>query len=104
MNYDFLPEAETEFEQAVAYYDQHGFGLGDEFADEIQDAIQRILAHPEAWQSYHHGTRRCLTRRFPYGVVYQIQPTQILIVAVVNLWREPGYWGERLSEPKKPLL
>ena len=102
MNYEFLPEAETEFKQAVAYYDQQGFHLGDEFVNEVQNSIQRILTHPEAWSSYHHETRRCLTRRFPYGVVYQIRGDQILIVAVANLWREPGYWAKRLSEPQKP--
>jgi plasmid stabilization system protein ParE len=100
MNYEFLPEARAEFEQAVAYYDQCGLGLGDEFTNEVEAAIRRVLTQPEAWSPYHHGTRRCLTQRFPYSVVYQIRPNLILVVAVAHLRREPGYWTARLASPR----
>jgi len=39
MNYEFLPEARAEFEQAVLHYDQCGLGLGDEFTDEVGAGI-----------------------------------------------------------------
>jgi plasmid stabilization system protein ParE len=97
MNVEFLTEARAEFEQVVAYYDQCGLGLGDEFTNEVEATIRRITDQPEAWSPYHHGTRRCLTRRFPYGVVYQIRSDFILIVAVAHLRREPGYWAARLQ-------
>ena len=97
MIYEFLPEARAEFEQAVVHYDHCGLGLGDEFADEVEAGIRRILNQPEAWSGYHHGTRRCLTQRFPYGVVYQIRPNLILIIAIAHLCREPGYWATRLT-------
>jgi plasmid stabilization system protein ParE len=100
MNFEFLPEARAEFEQAIAYYDHCGLGLGDEFANEVEAAIRRVLPQPEAWSLYHHGTRRCLTRRFPYSVVCQIRPGLILIVAVAHLRREPGYWAGRLAKPQ----
>lgn len=97
MNYEFLPEALVEFEQAIAHYDQCGLGLGNEFTDEVEAAIGRILAHPEAWSSYHHDTRRCLTNRFPYGVVDQVRTDMIRVVAVAHLHREPGYWANRVE-------
>jgi plasmid stabilization system protein ParE len=100
MNYEFLAEARAEFEQAVAHYDQWGLGLGDEFTDEMEAAIRRIVNQPEAWSNYHHGTRRCLTRRFPYGIVYQVRPDLILIVAVAHLRREPNYWIARMANPR----
>jgi len=99
MTYEFLPEARAEFEQAVTHYDQCGLGLGDEFTDEVEAAIRRILNQPEAWANYHHATRRCLARRFPFGVVYQIRPNLILIVAIAHLRREPEYWAVRLVNP-----
>ncbi len=99
MNHEFLPEAQAEFGRAVAYYDQCGLGLGDEFVAEVEAAIRRILDYPHAWSEYHHGTRRCLTRRFPYGVVYQVRTGLILVVAVAHLRREPGYWVARLQPP-----
>jgi hypothetical protein len=43
-------------------------------------------------------TRRTVAavrRRFPYGVVYQILESEILVVAITHLHRRPGYWRDR---------
>jgi toxin ParE1/3/4 len=39
--------------------------------------------------------RRCLTRVFPYGILYTIERELILILAVAHLAREPDYWKPR---------
>ena len=52
MKYFFHPEAEAEFIQAV----------------EVYSTIERIAAYPKAWTILTDDIRRCLTRRFPYGV------------------------------------
>ncbi|WP_233787150.1 hypothetical protein [Dulcicalothrix desertica] len=39
--------------------------------------------------------RRCMTRRFPYGILYTIEQHYILILAVMHCSREPGYWKSR---------
>jgi hypothetical protein len=39
--------------------------------------------------------RRCLVRVFPYGVLFRVHPEQIVIVAIMHLHRDPGYWKER---------
>lgn len=36
------------------------------------------------------------TDRFPYGVIYVLEPDHVWIVALMHLHREPGYWRERL--------
>jgi toxin ParE1/3/4 len=41
----------------------------------------------------HH--RRCLTRRFPFGVIYTVGDDEIVVVAVMNLRREPNSWHNR---------
>jgi hypothetical protein len=40
-------------------------------------------------------TRRCLTNKFPYGILYRIVENNIRIMAVMNLHRKPGYWKNR---------
>jgi toxin ParE1/3/4 len=40
--------------------------------------------------------RRCMTKKFPYAILYTIEPDDsILIVAVMHCSRKPGYWKER---------
>jgi hypothetical protein len=98
MRIRFLEIAQLEFDQAVAYYNYESSGLGDEFVAEVIKAIDRIGEHPEAWHRLSARTRRCRTRRFPYGIIYQIREGEILIVAIANLHRRPDFWENR---PKK---
>ena len=49
MKFLFHPEAETEFAQAIEYYEEKEEGLGYDFAVEVYSTIERILAYPKAW-------------------------------------------------------
>ncbi len=100
MNVEFLKPAAQEFYEAVAFYNLQRQGLGKKFAKEVEDAIERIIQNPEAWTtiSSSNQARRCLTHRFPYGVIYQIRQNTLLVVAVLHLRRRPQAWRERLAK------
>jgi hypothetical protein len=95
LKYFFHPSAETEINQAVDYYNQCQSGLGREFAKEIHAVIKNILSYPDAWAPLSLNTRRCLTKRFPYGVIYQKTQQEVIIIAVMHLNRAPDYWRDR---------
>ena len=90
----FHPEAEAEFNDAVDYYDACQAGLGLEFAREVHRQ-ENICDFPLAWTPLSQNTRRCLLRRFPYGVVYQFKAGEIVIIAIMQLNRKPDYWRKR---------
>ena len=95
MNFAFHPEAETEFLEAVNYYEDRERGLGYDFAIEVLATIQNIAIYPTAWPFIEEGVRRCLVHRFPFGVIYSIEQEEILVLAVMHLRRHPDYWKER---------
>ena len=95
MKFTFHPDADAEFDQAVAYYEARQSGLGIELADEVLVTIARILDHPKAGSPFSKNTWRCLTKRFPYGIIYQIHEDTVRIIAVAHLSRRPGYWENR---------
>lgn len=95
MKYSFHPEAKKEFLEAISYFEGVRAGLGLEFSKEVFSTIQRIIYFPLAWSKFSENTRKCLTNRFPFGVIYQIIEGGILIVAVMQLNRKPDYWKER---------
>ena len=72
-------------------------GLGYQFAIEIFAAVERIKANSGMWLILYDQVRRCLIHRFPYGVIYSVdeQKSELLILAVMHLHRQPGYWSER---------
>lgn len=93
-----LKEAQQDLENSVDYYNGESPSLGYEFADEFYHTIDRIFDNPDAWPAISKRTRRCLTRRFPFAVIYQIRDTTILVIAVMHLNRHPDYWKERSGE------
>ena len=96
MSFHFHPEAERELREAVEYYEDIEAGLGYDLSVEVYSAIQRAVAYPRAWPVLDGEIRRALVRRFPYGALYAEQEGALIIVAVMNLRREPGYWKDRL--------
>ena len=99
MKWDFHPEALEEYREATLYYAERDPVLALRFVEAVEEAIRRILESPERWRVLDEDIRRCLTRVFPYGVLYTIEPEFILIVAVMHCSREPGYWKRRVATP-----
>lgn len=97
MKYSFHPEAKEELFKTINYFDECRSGLGLEFSKEVFSTIQRIIHFPSAWSKFSENTRRSLTNRFPYGIIYQIIEEEILIIAVMQLNREPHYWEKRIK-------
>lgn len=87
--------AEREFAEAVDYYNAQQRGLGFEFAAEIKCAFERIAAFPNAWPRFSDRSRRYLVSRFPYGVLHQIRAEDIVVLAIMDLRRDPERWRER---------
>jgi len=59
MKYAFHPEAESEFLDAIDYYEACELGLGYDFAMEVHSTIENILSFPYAWTILEEGIRRC---------------------------------------------
>ena len=97
MKVRFLKPAQSELDDAVAWYNEQAAGLGVEFLDELDRAIRRTLTHPFSCQEIEPGLRRCLLARFPYGLVYGVEGDTVVVVAVAHLHREPRYWSDRIS-------
>ena len=72
-------------------------GLGYQCAIEIVAVVERIKVNLNMWPVLDHQIRRCLVHRFPYGVIYSVdeQRSRVLILAVMHLHRQPGYWSDR---------
>jgi len=95
MTYSFHPDAEAELNASVDYYEEYKTDLGLEFAHEVYKTIQRIIEFPNAWQKLDRDIRRCLTNRFPFGIIYYQRDNEIIILAVMQLQRKPNYWESR---------
>ncbi len=96
MNIRFLEPARKELEDAVDWYEAEQKGLGRLFLTDIHSALKRVGAFPDSCTMIAPGLRRCLTKRFPYMLVYGIDDGTVIVVAVAHLHRMPLYWQGRL--------
>jgi len=96
MPIDFLPAADQEMIEAARYYQSLSSGLGDDYLDEVERAVWSIKTSPQTWPVLEGAFRRRLVRRFPFGIIYRIEPDKILIIAVAHLRKKPGYWKKRI--------
>ncbi|MBN2001379.1 type II toxin-antitoxin system RelE/ParE family toxin [candidate division KSB1 bacterium] len=95
MKYYFHEAAERELLTVIEYYEERQSGLGLKFSKEVYATLERIKEHPYAWTAVDEKTRRCLTNKFPYGILYRIVDNEIRIMAVMHLFRKPDYWIDR---------
>jgi toxin ParE1/3/4 len=93
---EFHPEAQDEFIAAARFYDSQAEGLGLDFILTVQRTYEQLLESPAIGRSSGRGLRRVLVPKFPYGLLYRIEPERIYILAVMHLHRRPGYWRSRL--------
>ncbi len=97
MTYSFHPEARAEFKEATLYYSEKSSSLASSFYSEVDYAIEGIVENPLLYCVIDEDVRRCLTKRFPYAIIYTIEDHYILILAVMHCSREPFYWKHRLD-------
>jgi hypothetical protein len=92
----FLPEAEQEMLETAIYYQSHASGLGVDYLSEVEHAAQVIAKSPIIWPIVEGKLRKCLVRRYPFGILYCVNPKEIIIVAVAHLRRRPSYRKRRM--------
>ncbi|MBU4285502.1 MAG: type II toxin-antitoxin system RelE/ParE family toxin [Verrucomicrobia bacterium] len=95
----FHPEAESEMIEAAAWYESQQTGLGKRFLTSVQDALNRVELNPALYPFVERDVRRCLTKTFPFGVLFRIKPDVIAIMAIMHLHRDPDCWKNRRFEP-----
>ncbi len=91
----FHPEARDEYDAALAWYQTRSVRAAARFEAEVERVLEAIGENPEAFPLYDDAHRFALVRRFPYGVVYQVELACIYVVAIPHGSRSPGYWRDR---------
>ena len=98
MRYEFHPAALEEYREAVRWYAERDVQVARKFVTSVEEAIARSVEAPQSWRVVDEDVRRCLTRVFPFGILYTIEVDFLLIVAVMHFSRAPGYWKSRIAE------
>lgn len=94
------PEARKELRAAANGFDDPA--IGQKFVDATRVARQAITHMPAAWppvRGFEYGptVRRKSVGGFPYGILYCLTATEIVILAYAHERWRPGYWEDRID-------
>ncbi|MGA2020493.1 MAG: type II toxin-antitoxin system RelE/ParE family toxin [Candidatus Sulfotelmatobacter sp.] len=91
----WLPEADADLKEARAWYDDVRPELGARFARAVESTVEAIVENPLQFQVAYRGRRRAGVRRFPYGIFFEVQEGQVLVIACLHGKRNPKRWQAR---------
>jgi len=92
----FLELAESELEEAIAYFNRQVEGLGDRFEREVEATVALITERPEIGSPITTRVRKFRVRKFKHKVIYIVDGDEIIILAVAHHKKRPRYWRHRI--------
>lgn len=95
MNVIYHNEAELEIIHAAKFCESQATGLGRKFLADLDRTVHDIVKYPEAWLIMDGDIHRHLFTHFPFGVIYQLSESKIIVLAMMHLHKKPNYWNNR---------
>ena len=101
MTYTILlePEASTDIQEAIDWYNSQQRGRGATFYNEVQKGIDRLSTFP-FFQVRYDKVMRCLPLKgFPYMIHFSVneEKAEVTIKAVFHTSKNPKSWINRLK-------
>ncbi len=94
-----LVEVHDDLNAGEYFYESSEAGIGGYFRDCLITDIESLLLYAGI-HSRHFGFYRMLSARFPYAIYYDIQRSTAIIVAVLDMRRDPA-WTARVLQGRK---
>ena len=93
-----LWQADSDIQSAYNRYENFQDGRGAVLLNHLEVALSIIRRHPLIARTYAGPFRRMLVRNFPLGIFYEVQPTRVMVVRVMDLRQDPRIIRRRLLE------
>ena len=89
--------AKRDFNEGLHWYRKRSDQAADRFTEMTDITIGRILKDPTRYRQIRPNIRTICYKRYPYSLIYLIQPDTLVIIAVAHDKRREGYWNRRLG-------
>jgi len=89
--------AKRETIETARTYESLRPGAGSLFLDEIARIERHLSNSPGLYQAVYGPIRRAVLRRFPYGLFYVEEGERVLVLACLDLRRDPQALGDAIG-------
>ncbi len=80
----YTDKAREDLELALLWYERQRKGLGFDFLNCIEFALENVVKNPEMCQVRYLNFRGCVVRKFPFTIFYTIETDGIIIHSIFN--------------------
>jgi toxin ParE2 len=87
-----LPVAQSDYQQALAWYQARSPQAAANFETAVEVALRRIADTPELWARCDDRHRFYTLRRYPYSIIYRVEAGSVLVVAFAHARRSMSFW------------
>lgn len=92
----FTSFAKSQYREAHNWYETAQAGLGEQFANQVDDALLRVRRNPAQFKIAAKQYRRVLLKRFPYEMFFEFNNEQVIIYSVFHTSQNPERWETQL--------
>jgi hypothetical protein len=89
-------ESIADLDEGKAYYDARELGVGEYFIDSLLADLES-LAFYAGIHVKQYGYFRLLSKRFPFAIYYEIVSSSVMIVAILDMRRNPTWLRAQLE-------
>ena len=93
---EWLSGANTDLLTAFDRFEDQQEDAGKRFLAMVESCLQQVRQFPEMSPVYLGRIRRKLVERSVYGIFYAVEPTRIIVVALMDLRQDPRQIRRRL--------
>ena len=99
MNVVILEDAAEDLESGAQFFESCEIGVGDYFLDSILSDLDSLVLFAAIHPIY-FGFHRMLSKRFPFGIYYEVEDEAVYVYAILDLRRDPLWIRKQLRQRK----
>ncbi len=92
-----LEDAAEDMESGRQFYESRESGVGDYFIESILSDLSSLALY-SGIHPVHFGFHRMLSKRFPFGIYYQVESDTAYVYAILDMRRDPLWIRRELGD------
>src|SRR5262245_244673 len=93
----FHPAVRDEADDGYRWYEARQTGLGQDFLDEVEEAVlAKIVPNSARFGFADKDIREGLLPRFPYAIYYRVLTNRIRVLSLFHTEQDPSVWQSRV--------
>ena len=92
-----LEDAAEDMEAGRRFYESRESGIGDYFEKSILSDLDSLVLYAGVHR-LHFGFHRMLSKRFPFGIYYEVERETAYVYAILDMRRDPVWIRRELQK------